>query len=104
MRVDEAACNQQQETVVRLVTENKVSIIVNFTSSQSETIYMVLHPKSQGLRELLEISQRSLSTPVQRTKRPAPSIHKEVSCESENCYSNGVSRFKQKMLVKRWRW
>ena len=26
MRVDEAACNQQQETVVRLVTENKVSI------------------------------------------------------------------------------
>ena len=30
MRVDEAACNQQQETVVRLVTENKVSIIVNW--------------------------------------------------------------------------
>ena len=24
MRVDEAACNQQQETVVRLITENKV--------------------------------------------------------------------------------
>jgi len=58
VRVDEAACNQQQETVVRLVTENK------------------------GLRELLEISQRSLSTPVQRTKRPAPSIHKEVQTEN----------------------
>merc|ERR1712203_635863 len=75
VRVDEAACNQQQETVVRLITENK------------------------GLRELLEISQRSLSTPVQRTKRPAPSIHKEVSGQSENCYNNGVSRCKQKMLV-----
>ena len=34
---------------------------------------------NQGLRELLEISQRSLSTPVQRSKRPAPTIHKEVS-------------------------
>ena len=33
----------------------------------------------QGLRELLEISQRSLSTPVQRPKRPAPTIHKEVT-------------------------
>merc|ERR1712203_374055 len=54
VRVDEAACNQQQETVVRLITENK------------------------GLRELLDISQRSLSTPVQRVKRPAPTIHKEV--------------------------
>ena len=55
MRVDESACNQQQETVVRLITENK------------------------GLRELLEISQRSLSTPVQRAKRPTPTIHKEVT-------------------------
>ena len=55
MRVDESACNQQQETVVRLITENK------------------------GLRELLEISQRSLSTPVQRVKRPSPTIHKEVA-------------------------
>jgi len=58
VRVDEAACNQQQETVVRLITENK------------------------GLRELLEISQRSLSTPVQRAKRPAPTIHKEVQTEA----------------------
>merc|ERR1711990_259217 len=58
VRVDEAACNQQQETVVRLITENK------------------------GLRELLDISQRSLSTPVQRVKRPAPTIHKEVQTEA----------------------
>jgi len=58
VRVDEAACNQQQETVVRLITENK------------------------GLRELLEISQRSLSTPVQRPKRPTPTIHKEVQTEA----------------------
>jgi len=58
VRVDEAACNQQQETVIRLITENK------------------------GLRELLEISQRSLSTPVQRPKRPAPTIHKEVQTEA----------------------
>jgi len=58
VRVDEAACNQQQETVVRLITENK------------------------GLRELLEISQRSLSTPVQRARRPAPTIHKEVQTEA----------------------
>jgi len=58
VRVDESACNQQQETVVRLITENK------------------------GLRELLEISQRSLSTPVQRAKRPTPTIHKEVQTEA----------------------
>merc|ERR1711934_1249067 len=58
VRVDEAACNQQQETVVRLITENK------------------------GLRELLDISQRSLSTPVQRVRRPAPTIHKEVQTEA----------------------
>merc|ERR1719458_1555506 len=35
-----------------------------------------------GLRELLEISQRSLSTPVQRARRPAPTIHKEVQTEA----------------------
>ena len=44
---------------------------------------------NQGLRELLEISQRSLSTPVQRSKRPAPTIHKEVSgCFCSNVYNS----------------
>ena len=44
---------------------------------------------NQGLRELLEISQRSLSTPAQRSKRPAPTIHKEVSgCFCSKVYNS----------------
>ena len=79
MRVDEAACNQQQETVVRLITENKVKIMPILSAFKILIDSLISNTSNQGLRELLEISQRSLSTPVQRAKRPAPTIHKEVT-------------------------
>lgn len=56
VRVDEEVCNEQQELMARLVTENK------------------------GLRELLNISQRSLST-TPRVRKVAPTIHKEVQTD-----------------------
>jgi len=56
VRVDEDVCNEQQELMARLVTENK------------------------GLRELLSISQRSLST-TPRVRKVTPTIHKEVQTE-----------------------
>jgi len=56
VRSDELVCNEQQELMSRLMTENK------------------------GLRELLEISQRSLST-TPKVKRVAPTLHKEVQTE-----------------------
>ena len=80
MRVDEAACNQQQETVVRLITENKVKIMPILSAFKILIDSLISNTSNQGLRELLEISQRSLSTPVQRARRPAPTIHKEVTC------------------------
>ena len=45
MRVDEAACNQQQETVVRLVTENKVS-----TSRARLTVIFLRYDVKKKLR------------------------------------------------------
>lgn len=56
VRVDEDVCNEQQELMARLVTENK------------------------GLRELLSISQRSLSS-TPRVRKVTPTIHKEVQTE-----------------------
>jgi len=56
VRVDEETCNQQQELMARLITENK------------------------GLRELLEISQRSSSSP--RVKKVVSNVHKEVQTET----------------------
>jgi len=56
VRVDEDTCNQQQELMARLITENK------------------------GLRELLEISQRSSSSP--RVKKVVSNVHKEVQTDT----------------------
>ena len=55
VKVDEENTNLQQETMARLVTENK------------------------GLRELLEISQRSKSSP--RVKKVVSNVHKEVQTD-----------------------
>ena len=39
--MDEAACNQQQETVVRLITENKVfSLIMHFSLEKAENFFL----------------------------------------------------------------
>jgi len=56
VRVDEETCNQQQELMARLITENK------------------------GLRELLEISQKSNSSP--RVKKVVSNVHKEVQTDN----------------------
>jgi len=56
VRVDEETCNQQQELMARLITENK------------------------GLRELLEISQKSNSSP--RIKKVVSNVHKEVQTDN----------------------
>eukprot|EP00092_Neocalanus_flemingeri_P037140 GFUD01040428.1.p1 GENE.GFUD01040428.1~~GFUD01040428.1.p1 ORF type:complete len:563 (+),score=227.84 GFUD01040428.1:177-1865(+) len=56
VRVDEDTCNQQQELMARLITENK------------------------GLRELLEISQKSNSSP--RVKKVVSNVHKEVQTDN----------------------
>jgi len=55
VRVDEESCNQQQELMAKLVTENK------------------------GLRELLEISQKSSSCP--KVKKIVSNVHKEVQTD-----------------------
>lgn len=55
VRVDEDTCNQQQELMARLITENK------------------------GLRELLEISQKSNSSP--RVRKVVSNVHKEVQTD-----------------------
>jgi len=56
VRVDEENCNLQQEVLARLVTENK------------------------GLRELLDISQKS--DPSTKVRRLVPKNHKEVQTET----------------------
>jgi len=56
VRVDEEACNQQQELMARLMTENK------------------------GLRELLEISKKNNSSP--KVKKMMTNVNKEVQTES----------------------
>jgi len=56
VRVDEENCNLQQEVMARLVTENK------------------------GLRELLDISQKS--DPSTKVRRLVPKNHKEVQTET----------------------
>jgi hypothetical protein len=57
VRVDEEACNQQQELMARLITENK------------------------GLRELLEISQKN-SPRVPKVKKVVSNVNKEVQTDS----------------------
>merc|ERR1711892_228472 len=56
VRVDEDTCNQQQELMARLITENK------------------------GLRELLEISQKNNSIP--RVKKVVTNVNKEVQTDN----------------------
>jgi len=56
VRVDEEACNQQQELVARLIAENK------------------------GLRELLEISKKNNSSP--KVKRVVTNVNKEVQTDN----------------------
>jgi len=56
VRVDEEACNQQQELMARLITENK------------------------GLRELLEISQKNNSSP--KVKKMVTIVNKEVQTDN----------------------
>jgi len=56
VRVDEEACNQQQELMARLIAENK------------------------GLRELLEISQKNNSSP--KVKKVVPNVNKEVQTDT----------------------
>jgi len=56
VRVDEDTCNQQQELMARLITENK------------------------GLRELLEISQKNNSSP--RVKKVVTNVNKEVQTDN----------------------
>jgi len=56
VRVDEEACNQQQELMARLITENK------------------------GLRELLEISQKNSSSP--KMKKVVTNVNKEVQTDT----------------------
>jgi len=57
VRVDEEACNQQQELMARLITENK------------------------GLRELLEISQKN-SPRTPKVKKVVPNVNKEVQTDT----------------------
>jgi len=56
VRVDEEACNQQQELMARLIAENK------------------------GLRELLEISQKNNSSP--KVKKVVTNVNKEVQTDN----------------------